>query len=105
MSATTGLPLTVQLDVALDHLQRRRDAVLTDVGDPDRALRVAELYEVEARLWSTLFEHAEVRLIWRAALAAESHARLWARQWRRRAAAQCELAAASLAGSDEDGAV
>lgn len=98
MSATTGLPLTVQLDAALEHLQRRRDELLTDTTDADCAERVAELYEIEARLWSTLFERTEVRLVWRAALAAESHARLWARHWRRRAATRRELAAAVRQG-------
>ncbi|MGH3804420.1 MAG: hypothetical protein ACRDTD_30635 [Pseudonocardiaceae bacterium] len=75
-------PLTVQLDAALDRLHRKRERLSREPGTVEVSLRLARLYQLEARLWSVLFERARVRLYWRAALAAEAHARDCARYWR-----------------------
>ena len=42
----------------------------------DRAARLAEVFELEARAWSQLYELSTLRLVWRAALAAEAGARV-----------------------------
>ena len=44
------------------------------------------MFESEARAWSQVYELAHLRLIWRAALAAEAGARANAALWARRAA-------------------
>ncbi len=73
------------LDALLEQLQRRRERVLRAVPGASRAVRLAELYEQEARVWSLLFERSQARIEWRAALSAEAHARSCARTWRARA--------------------
>lgn len=88
MSATTGLPVTGQVDAALDQVQKDRERVLAAAPGSERSARIAELYEIEARCWSVLFEHSRTRVYWRAALSAHEHARESARSWRRRAAMQ-----------------
>lgn len=70
------------IDEALERVQRLREQLLTDVEAPDRAGRLALVFEFEARLWSQLFDLSAQRLIWRAALAAEALARQHARIWR-----------------------
>ena len=72
------------LDALLEQLQRRRERVLRAVPGASRAVRLAELYEQEARVWSLLFERSQTRIEWRAALSAEAHARSCARTWRAR---------------------
>ena len=76
------------VDAALDQLQQRRQRILAEAPGAARSTRMAELYEHEARCWSVLFEHTGTRVYWRAALAAEVHARQSARHWRRRATAE-----------------
>jgi len=70
------------LDALLEQLQRRREQVLRAAPCATRAVRVAEFYEQEARVWSLLFEQSERRIEWRAALSAEAFARSCARAWR-----------------------
>ncbi|WP_300007464.1 hypothetical protein [Pseudonocardia sp.] len=82
----TRLPITVQLDVALAKLLQTRERLVAGPAFLGRDAEVARAYELEAQLWSVLFERAHDRLIWRAALAAEAHARCWAAYWRNRAA-------------------
>jgi len=77
--------MTDVLDALLEQLQRRRERVLKTPLSPNRAVRLAELYEQEARLWSLVFERATSRIHWRAALSAEAHAQSCARVWRARA--------------------
>jgi len=76
------------LDALLDHLQRRREHMLAAAPCAHRAIALAELYEREARVWSLLFERSRSRIQWRAALAAEAHARACARAWHAEAAAR-----------------
>ena len=52
---------------------------------PDRAARLAAVFAAEAEAWSQVYELAHLRLIWRAALAAEAGARANAALWARRA--------------------
>ena len=88
MTATTT-PTTVQrVDAALDQLQKDRERVLAAPAGAQRSACMAELYELEARCWSVLFELTRTRAHWRAALAAEVGARQLARHWRRRAVAE-----------------
>ena len=82
MTATSA-PITRGIDAALDQLQRDRERALAGAPGRERSLRMAVLYELEARCWSVLFEHTCTRVHWRAALAAEVGARRLARQWRR----------------------
>ncbi len=86
MSVITERPITAQLDGALDVLMGERERLMTEHPSATRAAKLARLYELEARLWTTLFERTRTRLQWRAALAAEAYARQHARQWRVRAA-------------------
>lgn len=69
------------LDALLEQLQRRREHALAAAPCAHRATALVELYEQEARVWSLLFERSQRRLQWRAALAAEAHARSCARAW------------------------
>lgn len=85
MTATTQRPITAQLDAALDVLVVQREQLMAQRPSVDRAVGLARVFELEARLWSTLFEQSRSRVQWRAALAAEAYARLCARHWRRRA--------------------
>ncbi len=70
------------LDESLEHLLQLRDRALSDVGAPDRACRLVEVFEAEARLWSSYYERTRSRPLWRAALAAEAWARHNAAVWR-----------------------
>ena len=63
------------LDQVVERLAGERDALLADVLAPDRAARLAAVFESEARVWSQLYELSSLRLVWRAALAAEAGAR------------------------------
>lgn len=74
------------LDQAVQRLAVLRDELLADEFAPDRAARLAELFGAEAEAWSQVFELAHLRLIWRAALAAEAGARANAALWAQRAA-------------------
>ena len=76
------------LDGVVDRLAALRDELLADEFAPDRAARLAAVFESEARAWSQVYELAHLRLIWRAALAAEAGARANAARWARRAAAE-----------------
>jgi hypothetical protein len=85
--STLSLPLTAQLDIALEQLQRRRERLTAEPVDVECAVRIAGLYELEARLWSVLFERSRGRIQWRAALSAEAYARSCARAWKAQAQA------------------
>lgn len=85
MTTVNERSLTGQLDGALDVLVVQREQLMAEVPSFDRAVGLARVFELEARLWSTLFEHSRSRVQWRAALAAEAYARACARHWRRRA--------------------
>jgi hypothetical protein len=74
------------LDEALERVLRLREQLLADVYAPERAARLALVFESEARAWSQLFELTSLRPVWRAALAAEALARQNAQIWRQRAA-------------------
>jgi len=73
------------IDEALDRLLRLQDQLLQAPDAPQRAAALAELFVLEARAWSQLFEATQTRLVWRAALAAEARARAHANRWQRRA--------------------
>ncbi len=85
---TTSTPIALRIDLALDQLLRRRERLLAAAPCSERSIKLAALYQYEASLWSALFEHARLRVHWRAALTAEAHARQLARGWRRRAIAE-----------------
>ena len=74
------------LDSVVERLSGLRDELLADEYAPDRAARLAAMFESEARAWSQLFELSSLRLVWRAALAAEAGARANAALWTCRAA-------------------
>lgn len=76
------------LDQAVDRLAGVRDELLADVFAPDRAARLAAVFEAEALAWSQVYEMSSLRLVWRAALAAEAGARANAVVWAGRAAAE-----------------
>jgi hypothetical protein len=76
------------LDGVVERLSGLRGELLADEGAPDRAARLAAVFESEAEAWSQLFELSGLRLVWRAALAAEGGARANAALWARRAAAE-----------------
>ena len=93
--------MTDVLDALLEQLQRRRERVLSAVPGADRAARMAELYEQEARLWSLLFERSQTRIHWRAALLAEAYARSCTRAWRAQAHAyRCRTSTPTDGGLD-----
>jgi hypothetical protein len=84
---TTQPPRTSAIDAELDGVLRRRETLLRAMPSPARAQLLADLFDHEAWLWSTLFSRTRSRLMWRAALAAEAHARASARWWRVQSAA------------------
>jgi len=96
---TTILPArTGAIELQLDELYREREQMLRTQPSPARSHLVADLFDHEAWLWSVLFETTRSRLTWRAALAAQAHARVSARSWRRHAAMQ-PLVPASQVGA------
>lgn len=76
------------IDEAVERLTRLRDELLADGPTPDRSARLAAVFEAEAEAWSQVYELAHLRLIWRAALAAEAGARANAALWACRAAGE-----------------
>jgi hypothetical protein len=86
------------LDEVVDRLAIMRDGLLADESAPDRAARLAAVFESEARAWSQLFELSGLRLVWRAALAAEAGARANSVLWAQRAAQEQQTGGA-LVGS------
>lgn len=74
-----------QLDEAIERVAGLRDVLLRDRSATNRADRLALLFASEARLWSQLHDATSLRLVWRAALAAEAGARVRAAMWRRQA--------------------
>lgn len=74
------------LDEVVQRLAVVRDELLADEYAPDRAARLVAVFDAEAEAWSQLFELASLRLVWRAALAAEAGARANAACWETRAA-------------------
>lgn len=89
------IPVNEQVDVALDDIQRERERVTVRPDSCWRSTRLAELAEMEACWWAVLFEHARIRVHWRAALVAHEAARRSAKAWRRRAANQRDRGPAS----------
>jgi hypothetical protein len=73
------------LDEVVQRLAMLRDGLLADRCAPDRAGRLAVVFEAEARAWSQVYELSSLRLVWRAALAAEAGARANAAVWAARA--------------------
>jgi hypothetical protein len=92
------------LDEAVDRLAILRDELLADEFAVDRAARLAAVFEAEARAWSQLFELSSLRLVWRAALAAEAGARANAALWAQRAGQEKQTGGA-LVGSWAPGRV
>ena len=88
MDTTTEPRAAAQLNDTLDALTRGREGLLRQAPGVERAANMAELYRIEAALWASLHESATDRLLWRAALAAEAHARQCAATWWRRAIAE-----------------
>ena len=74
------------LDGVVQRLAVQRDELLADEHAPDRAARLAAVFAAEASAWSQVYELAHLRLVWRAALAAEAGARVNAARWAARAA-------------------
>ena len=95
-----GLPAR-HVDDVLDRVGRAREWLLADHATVGRAERLALLFESEARAWSQLYELAEERIVWRAALAAELAARRQAVLWWRVAVE--EAAPAVVKGPDPAG--
>ena len=75
----------VHIDEVVERIVRRREDLLREADTPSRAEHLAAMYESEARAWSQLYELSSLRLVWRAALAAEAGARANADLWARRA--------------------
>lgn len=73
-----------EIDEAVERVTRLCEQLLRESEAPQRAERLALLFESEARLWSQLYDLTSLRLVWRAALAAEALARHNARVWRER---------------------
>ena len=99
--AVIGIPAR-DIDDALDRVGRLRERLLADRAAVRRAERLALLFESEAAAWSQLYELAEERIVWRAALAAELAARRQAASWWRVAvdeAAPAVIATLDTAGS------
>jgi hypothetical protein len=78
-------PVNEQVAAALDAVVRKRERLMVLPDSQWRCAQLAELAEIEACWWQVLFEHARIRVYWRAALAAHEAARQSARMWRRRA--------------------
>jgi hypothetical protein len=76
------------LDEAVERITAVRDALLGDPYAVDRAARLTVVFESEACAWSQLYELSSLRLVWRAALAAEAGARANAALWATRAASE-----------------
>ncbi len=74
------------LDGVVERLACVRDELLADEAAQERAARLAVVFAAEAEAWSQLFELSTLRLVWRAALAAEAGARANAALWAARAA-------------------
>lgn len=85
------------LDEVVQRLAGLRDELLADERAPDRSARLAAVFDAEAEAWSQLFELASLRLVWRAALAAEAGARANASRWSAQAARERGLAVTSWA--------
>jgi hypothetical protein len=92
------------LDEVVDRLAILRDELLGDEFAVDRAARLAAVFESEARAWSQLYELSSLRLVWRAALAAEAGARANSALWAQRAVQEKQTGGA-LVGSWAPGRV
>jgi hypothetical protein len=88
----------MHLDEAVERIVRLREDLLREADTPSRTERLAAVFESEARAWSQLYELSSLRLVWRAALAAEAGARANAALWARRAAQEQQTGGA-LVGS------
>jgi hypothetical protein len=74
------------LDQVVERLAGLRDELLADEFARERAARLSAVFESEALAWSQVYEMSSLRLVWRAALAAEAGARANAALWARRSA-------------------
>ena len=74
------------LDQVVARLAASRDELLADEFAPERTVRLATVFAAEAEAWSQFYELSSLRLVWRAALAAEAGARADAALWAQRAA-------------------
>src|SRR4051794_15789186 len=86
------------LDEVVSRLGCVRDALLADEFAVDRAARLAVVFDAEAEAWSQFYELSSLRLVWRAALAAEAGARANAALWRQRAAREQAVTTSWAAG-------
>ena len=100
MTTATELPVTEQIDTALDEIQQARAVAIALPGSVERCLQLAELADVEAAWWEELSERSRTRIYWRAALAAREYAQHTARHWRDRATAQRTSAAVPQAETE-----
>src|SRR5690348_10161809 len=69
------------LDEVIARVTRERDQLLRDEPAAGRAARLALVFAAEAEAWSQVYELSSLRLVWRAALAAEAGARVNAALW------------------------
>ena len=92
------------LDHAVQRLAVMRDELLADEAAPNRSARLAVVFASEARAWSQVFELSSLRLVWRAALAAEAGARANSALWAQRAVQEKQTGGA-LVGSWAPGRV
>jgi hypothetical protein len=76
----------MHLDEVVERIVRLREDLLREADTPSRTERLAVVFESEAWAWSQLYELSSLRLVWRAALAAEAGARANAALWAQRAA-------------------
>src|SRR4051794_34698814 len=88
----------MHLDEVVERIVRQREDLLREADTPSRAERLEAMYESEARAWSQLYELSSLRLVWRAALAAEAGARANAALWRQRAAREQAVTTSWAAG-------
>ena len=86
------------LDEVLARVMRERDQLLRGEFAADRAARLALVFAAEAEVWSQFYELSSLRMVWRAALAAEAGARANAAVWARRAVRERAGALSAAAG-------
>lgn len=83
MTTATGLSINLQVNAALDEIQRARAEAMRP-STAERFVQLAKLASSEAAWWEAVSEHSCTRVQWRAALMAREHALWAARYWRGR---------------------
>src|SRR3954465_6080840 len=53
------------LDQVLERVTDARNALLSDLGAPNRAARLSAMFALEAQVWSQVYELSGLRLVWR----------------------------------------